>query len=157
MEAFFNDFGEFLSSFFYIFVSGIYYIYITVAAWLEEIFLNISLPLMPSTSKILNYKAVSGTVFAVFLIYIVMINIKTFKLFLKDKAYAVEQRNRIREDKLLKYCFIGGALGGYLGMRAANHKTRKNKFRIGISIMLVMQGLLFGIICGFFGFWLCLS
>ena len=102
--------------------------------------------------KILEYDIITRSFLTVFLIYVLFINIKTYFLFVKDKKYAIENKERISEAKLLKYCFLGGALGGFLGMKTAHHKTRKWLFSIGVPLMLVIQTLIISFLCGFFGF-----
>ena len=40
---------------------------------------------------------------------------------------------------LLGCSFVGGALGGLMGMYLFRHKTRKDYFTLGLPLMLVMQ------------------
>lgn len=71
--------------------------------------------------------------------YFIIINAITFITFGVDKRSAVKQRSRIRVATLLGLAFIGGSLGGLLGMYLFRHKTRKKAFTIGIPLMLIMQ------------------
>lgn len=69
--------------------------------------------------------------------YLATMNVVTFALFCADKWKAQHGRWRIPERVLLGFCAAGGALGGYLGMRIAHHKTRKPRFSVGVPVILV--------------------
>ncbi|MBP3361576.1 MAG: DUF1294 domain-containing protein [Clostridia bacterium] len=109
---------------------------------------------------------ISGGLLLIFLVYILVMNISAFKLFREDKKKAQaappkaaagrrkRSYDRISEKKLLSRCFFGGALGGFIGMKVFRHKTLKPKFTIGVTVMLVVQLMIFSFIVGFFGFWL---
>ncbi|MCP1102245.1 uncharacterized membrane protein YsdA (DUF1294 family) [Aequitasia blattaphilus] len=71
--------------------------------------------------------------------YLLIINLITFIAFAVDKNNARKQRWRIRVTTLLGLSFIGGSLGGLLGMYLFRHKTQKKAFTIGIPFMLIMQ------------------
>lgn len=75
----------------------------------------------------------------ILLIYLGIINILTFALFGIDKYKAVKGASRIRIVTLLGACFIGGSLGGLVGMYAFRHKTRINYFTIGIPLIIFVQ------------------
>ncbi|MDU3153695.1 MAG: DUF1294 domain-containing protein, partial [Anaerococcus hydrogenalis] len=49
------------------------------------------------------------------------------------------KRNRIRENVLLFFAFIGGGLFMYITMRIIKHKTRHKKFMLGIPIMVIFH------------------
>lgn len=74
-----------------------------------------------------------------FLEYWLIINLITFLLFAIDKWKAKRNRWRIPERVLLGFSFIGGAVGGLIGMRLCHHKTQKKRFFIGVPMMLVLQ------------------
>ncbi|GAB6181568.1 hypothetical protein JCM14036_28870 [Desulfotomaculum defluvii] len=76
---------------------------------------------------------------AVLISYLFAVNILTFIMFNLDKWYASTGGWRISERTLLLFCLAGGALGGYLGMKYAHHKTRKTIFFLGIPIIGVIQ------------------
>ena len=116
---------------------------------------SLHIPMLPTISRVLGVEAVSGTILALFAIYIIVINIISFNMFVSDKKKAESRREmRTSERALLSVCFWGGSLGGFLGMRIARHKTLKKKFTIGVTVMLVIQALLFSMVVGFFGFWI---
>ena len=66
-------------------------------------------------------------------------NIWAFALFGADKSNAKRKQRRIKESKLMKVCFFGGATGGIIGMNVFRHKTLKKKFSVGIPILFVLQ------------------
>ena len=156
MEEFLKIVAEFLSVVGMAIVSGLYYIFSFIKKWANGLWDELMV-MLPSRSKILTYTYVSGTLFLMFLLYIIYINIKTYSLFVKDKENAIEKRRRVSEARLLKNCFFGGALGDFIGMQSARHKTNKPVFRIGVAVMLVVQVLLFSFVCGFLGFWIYMS
>lgn len=71
--------------------------------------------------------------------YLIVINIITLVLFGIDKAKAKADKWRIPEHTLLLFVFLGGEIGGFLGMKLFHHKTKKNKFRITVPILLVLE------------------
>ncbi len=75
----------------------------------------------------------------VLLVYLGLINGITFVLFGLDKRRAIRQKRRIPIVTLLGCSFVGGALGGLMGMYLFRHKTRKDYFALGLPLMLVMQ------------------
>ncbi|HOK63676.1 MAG TPA: DUF1294 domain-containing protein [Soehngenia sp.] len=77
--------------------------------------------------------------FYALLIYIAIINVYSFYLFGKDKKLSKDHKWRISENKLLFVCFIGGSIGGLLGMKNFSHKTKKRKFTILIPLFLILQ------------------
>lgn len=72
-------------------------------------------------------------------IYLILINIISFIIFGIDKYKAKKHRYRISLATLFTICFLGGSLGGIVGMYAFNHKVNKNYFVIGLPMILVMH------------------
>lgn len=68
-----------------------------------------------------------------------VMSVLSFSLMGVDKRRAQQGRWRISERTLLLCAGLFGALGGVLGMRCFHHKTRHNKFRIGLPAMLIVQ------------------
>lgn len=125
-----------------------------IAIWLN----TLNPTMFPTTSRIFQYNAISGTILALISIYIVSINILAFSMFMSDKNNSKKHpKQRIRERSLLSVCFWGGALGGFVGMHLFHHKTLHKNFTIGITVMLIIQVLVFSFVAGFFGFWIYLS
>ena len=56
-----------------------------------------------------------------------------------DKWKAKKEKWRISESALLIWAVIGGSIGALLGMYFFRHKTKKNKFKIGVPLILVAQ------------------
>ena len=75
----------------------------------------------------------------VLMVYLGLINGITLILFGLDKRRAIRQKRRIPIVTLLGCSFVGGALGGLMGMYMFRHKTRKDYFTLGLPLMLVMQ------------------
>ena len=73
------------------------------------------------------------------LVYLSIINAISFVLMLVDKIKAKHQRWRIPEKVLLGVSFIGGSLGGVIGMHLFRHKTKHLRFAIGIPLMLLLH------------------
>ena len=71
--------------------------------------------------------------------YLVAINFVTLTAFGIDKIRALEQGHRIRILTLLGLSFIGGSLGGWIGMHAFRHKTRQDYFAVGLPLIMLTQ------------------
>ena len=68
-----------------------------------------------------------------------VINIITFTVFGIDKLKAVKNKWRVPEKVLFLLSLLGGSLGGLTGMYTFRHKTKKNVFRFGIPLILIVQ------------------
>ena len=73
------------------------------------------------------------------LLYILVINIITFLSMGFDKWKAKKGHWRTPEKTLLLLVFLGGGIGGILGMKLFRHKTKKMKFYIGFPLILIGQ------------------
>jgi uncharacterized membrane protein YsdA (DUF1294 family) len=67
------------------------------------------------------------------------INFFSFFLMLDDKKRARQEDMRISEGKLLFAAICFGALGIWLGMFVAHHKTQKMIFFIGVPLALLQN------------------
>ena len=56
-----------------------------------------------------------------------------------DKRRAEKGQYRIPERRLFLLAFLGGAIGGFFGMRAFRHKTKHIKFVLGFPVLAVLQ------------------
>lgn len=74
--------------------------------------------------------------------YLAVINLAAFLLFGLDKDKARKGRYRIPEAALLGISVLGGAAGGWIGMKMFRHKTRHAKFALGMPVIIVVQALL---------------
>lgn len=72
-------------------------------------------------------------------IYILLINILGFLLMYIDKQRAIKNKWRISEANLLSIAIIGASIGMYIGMNKFRHKTKHNKFKIGIPTIIFIQ------------------
>lgn len=71
-------------------------------------------------------------------IYLVSINfIELFAMYI-DKQKAKKGRRRIPEKTLFTFAFLGGVIGGIIGMQAFRHKTKKTRFVVGFPAILIL-------------------
>ncbi len=80
------------------------------------------------------------------LLYFLVINIVAILAVAIDKSAARNGGERIKESALLCLAAIGGSFGMYAAMRIIRHKTRKNKFMVGIPVIIMCQIALVAII-----------
>lgn len=71
--------------------------------------------------------------------YLAAVNVLLCALMGIDKLLAKLQKRRIPERTLFLLAFIGGALGGTLGMYSFRHKTLHKSFAIGFPLMALVQ------------------
>ena len=71
--------------------------------------------------------------------YVLIMNIIAFLMYGIDKWKAKHNKYRIPEKTLLGVAALGGSIGAWVGMQTFRHKTKKNKFRIGIPCIVVIQ------------------
>ena len=74
--------------------------------------------------------------------YLIIINAAGFLFMRIDKQKAQKDLWRIPERTLMAVAVMGGSIGVLLGMNLFHHKTKREKFRIGIPIILSVQILL---------------
>ena len=77
--------------------------------------------------------------FTCLLIYFCAVNLISIIVCIYDKLSAVFGKKRIREKTLLFLSVIGGSIGMYLTMVIIRHKTKHNKFMIGIPAIIMLQ------------------
>lgn len=75
-------------------------------------------------------------------LYLLVINALDFILMLVDKYKAKHKLWRIPEFVLLSFAAIGGAIGGFFGMKIAHHKTRHMIFRVGLPVMIAIHAII---------------
>ena len=71
--------------------------------------------------------------------YIIIINIITFISMGIDKYQAKNNKWRIPEKSLFLLAFLGGSIGGILGMIIFSHKTKKVSFKILFPLFLIIN------------------
>lgn len=74
-----------------------------------------------------------------FIIYFTFISFVSFILVAVDKKAAKQRKRRIRESTLFVLSALGGSVAVYLAMGIFNHKTQKNGFVFGISLIFALQ------------------
>lgn len=72
-------------------------------------------------------------------IYLAAINVFTFLLYGIDKLLAKKHWRRISERTLIMWALLGGSVGASFGMEMFRHKTKHNKFRIGLPLILLFH------------------
>ena len=58
-----------------------------------------------------------------------------------DKRCAKKEGRRVPEKTLFSWALLGGAAGGWLGMRVFRHKTRHWQFKFGFPLLTVLEGM----------------
>lgn len=58
-------------------------------------------------------------------------------MFYKDKRSSKTKNRRIKENTLLLLSAIGGSIGAFLGMIIFKHKTKKNKFKFLLPLIII--------------------
>lgn len=88
---------------------------------------------------------------AVWVIYLLLINVLAFALYGIDKRKAVagkdkktgrSAKRRIPEAELLGVSLAGGGIGAYIAMFVFRHKTKRIKFLVGVPICFLLDVLL---------------
>lgn len=75
-------------------------------------------------------------------VYVLSINLISFLAFGFDKHRANRNKWRLKNRLLLGLSFIGGAIGGLIGMNVFRHKTKKAYYKMGLPLMILMHILL---------------
>jgi len=71
--------------------------------------------------------------------YLALISILAAVITIIDKINAKTDSRRIPEDFLLTLGLLGGSLFEYITMKLIRHKTRHNKFMVGLPVLLLIQ------------------
>jgi uncharacterized membrane protein YsdA (DUF1294 family) len=74
--------------------------------------------------------------------YVAVMSIALMGMMGADKRRARLGRRRISERRLLLWALLGGAAGGWIGMRLFRHKTKHRMFAVGLPIMTVLHAVL---------------
>ena len=111
---------------------------------------NVILPALPSVMRIFSNRIINLVLFVIVALFFVTINIITFCMFGSDKGKAKRNRQRISESKLIKMCFFGGAIGGFMGMLGFRHKTQHLKFKLLVPLFFILHIAAFALSCIYF-------
>ena len=76
------------------------------------------------------------------LIYFAVMSVVAIGLTVYNKSAAVHHRRRIRERTLLLTAALSGCVAMYVTMLLIRHKTRKNKFMVGIPVIFIIEDLI---------------
>lgn len=71
--------------------------------------------------------------------WLVIMSLWLFAAMGADKRRAIKNARRIPEARLFLFAFLGGAMGGWLGMRVFRHKTRHWYFAYGFPLIALLQ------------------
>lgn len=72
--------------------------------------------------------------------YLLVVSVLSVLICVYDKIAAkLMPRHRTPESVLLTLSALGGSLAMYITMQIIHHKTRHNKFMIGIPIIMAIQ------------------
>ena len=112
--------GQYIYIGFRALLEGLQKLFGMLADWFQ------SLP-WPNAIKLFSNDTANKYLFFGIAIYLLLMNIWAFALFGADKSNAKRKQRRIKESKLMKVCFFGGATGGIIGMNVFRHKTLKKK------------------------------
>lgn len=74
--------------------------------------------------------------------YVAVMSIALMGMMGVDKRRARLGRRRISERRLLLWALLGGAAGGWIGLRLFRHKTKHRMFAVGLPVMTVLHGVL---------------
>ena len=75
----------------------------------------------------------------VVLLWCLMACVVLFFLMGADKGRAKKEKRRVAEKTLFAWALLGGALGGWQGMRAFHHKTKHWYFKFGFPILTALE------------------
>ncbi len=78
--------------------------------------------------------------------YLFVINLVAILAIAIDKSAARSGDARVKESSLLIVAAIGGGIGMYIAMKLFHHKTRKNKFKVGVPVIVLTEIALVSII-----------
>lgn len=92
------------------------------------------------------------TITCIYTVYLAVCSVVAFLFYGVDKRKAIKDKWRISEKCLLTLSFLGGAIGGYAGMRVFHHKTKHWYFHALHIIGILWQVALWVYLFSRFGF-----
>ncbi len=82
-----------------------------------------------------------------FLIYLLAISLFSVTICCYDKMAAKRGKQRISEKTLFAVSLLGGAAAMYITMCIIRHKTKHNKFMIGLPVVILVQTAILLLLC----------
>ena len=74
-----------------------------------------------------------------FLVYLAFVSVAAIVICFYDKFASRRKMWRVPENALMALGALGGALLMYITMRIIKHKTRHNKFMVGLPVVILAQ------------------
>ncbi|WP_342543289.1 DUF1294 domain-containing protein [Paenisporosarcina sp. FSL H8-0542] len=71
--------------------------------------------------------------------FFIVMSIVSFFTMGHDKTAAQAHKRRVPERTLWNLAILGGGVGAYLGMILYRHKTKHMSFRIGFTLLAILQ------------------
>lgn len=71
--------------------------------------------------------------------YLILINFTGYIFMGVDKNKAIKNKKRIKENTLFNIALAFGSIGVWIGMRKFHHKTKHQKFSIGVPLIAILQ------------------
>ncbi len=71
--------------------------------------------------------------------FLLLMSLVLFFVMGRDKKLAAARARRVPERTLFLLAFLGGALGGVLGMQIFRHKTQHMTFILGFPLLALIQ------------------
>lgn len=72
-------------------------------------------------------------------VYLLLVNLFAAVVTLVDKRKSIKGKWRVSEKNLFIIALLGGSVGMYITMRIIRHKTRHNRFMIGLPAIFILQ------------------
>ena len=81
-------------------------------------------------------------IFEILTVYLILINVFATIICIFDKLSARHGGRRISEKSLILISVLGGSIFMYFTMKIIRHKTKHNKFMIGLPLIILTQAAL---------------
>ncbi len=81
------------------------------------------------------------------LVYLIAISVVSIVICCYDKFAAKHNLQRVSEKALFTVSFVGGAAAMYITMCIIRHKTKHNRFMVGLPVVILVQTAILLLIC----------
>lgn len=81
-------------------------------------------------------------IYNIFALYLIIINLIAVIVCVFDKISAIHSGRRISERNLILISLLGGSIFMYFTMKIIRHKTKHNKFMLGLPLIILLQSAL---------------